>query len=76
MCAFQVFLSVDPSLGRLDYSLMSDQALMEMLIEGFDDETKQDYQDKHGMYKDVCDWFPITCDEDERVVEISIDNVM
>ena len=28
MCALPLFLSVDPSLGRVDYSLLSDQTLM------------------------------------------------
>ena len=49
MCAFQLLLNVDPSLGRVNYSLMSDQTLMEMLIEGFDDGTKKEYQDDDGM---------------------------
>ena len=74
MCSLQLFLSVDPSLGRIDYSLMSDQALMEMLIEGFDDESKKRYQDSHGMYLDVCEWSRISCDDDERVVEIALDS--
>ena len=73
MCAFQIFLSVDPSLGRLDYSLLSDQTLMEMIIEGFDDETKKKYQDNDGMYLDICEWPKITCDEDESVIAIDID---
>ena len=75
MCAFQLFLSVDPFLGRLDYSLLSDQALMEMLIEGFDDETKKKYQDDHGMYLDVCEWPKIKCDEDESVIDIDINSI-
>ena len=74
MCAFQVFITVDPSLGRLEYSLMSDQALMEMFIEKFDDETKKENQDKHGMYLDACEWECIECDDHERVVEIDIDS--
>ena len=72
MRAFQLFFSVDPSLGRVDYSSMSDQALMEMLIEGFDDETKKEYQDTDGMYRDVCEWQSFQCDEDHRVIEVSI----
>ena len=66
-------LSVDPSLGRLDYSLLSDQALMEMLIKGFGDDIKEKYQDDHGMYLDVCRWSGIECDEDGRVAKILID---
>ena len=74
MCVFQVLLSADPSLGRLDYSLLSDQTLMEMLIEKFDDETKKEYQGKHGMYKDVCEWECVECDDHEEVVEIDINS--
>ena len=74
MCAFQLIFSVDPSLGRVDYSLMSDQTLMEMLIDGFDDETKKQYQDSHGMYLDVCEWPCTKCDGDERIVEIGIES--
>ena len=72
MYAFHLFISADPYLGRLDYSLLSDQALMEMLIEGFDEQTKKTYQDKHGMYLDVCEWSCIECDDDGRVVEVDI----
>ena len=72
MCVFALVLSVDPSLGRLDYSLLSDQALMEMLIEGLDDETKKENQDSNGMYLDVCEWPCIKCDDDERIIEIEI----
>ena len=74
MCALQIILSADPSLGRVDYSLLSDQVLMELLIDGFDDETKKMYQDDHGMYLVVCEWRGIRCDQDERVVEVWIDS--
>ena len=74
MYAFQLIFSIDPSLGRVDYSLMSDQTLMEMLIDGFDDQTKKQYQDKHGMYVDVCEWSCIECDDDERIVQIDIES--
>ena len=74
-------LTVDPDLGhvdkgflgdlgRVDYTLMSDQTLMELLVEGFDDRTKKAYQDDHGMYLDVCEWSCVKCNTDERVVEI------
>ena len=72
MCAFALFLCVDPSLGRVGYSLFSDQTLMEMLIDGFDHETKKTYIDKDGMYLDVCKWSRIKCDDNERVIQIHI----
>ena len=74
MRAFQLFLSVDPSLGRVNYRLLSDQTLMEMLIDGFDDEAKHAYQDLEGMYVDVCKWSGIKCDAKERVIEIRKDS--
>ena len=72
MYVFQLFLSADSSLGRVDYTLMSDQTLTEMLIEGFDDETKKKYQDKNEMYLDVCEWSCVKCDGNQRVTEIDI----
>ena len=51
---------------------MSDQALMEMLVERFNDKTKEKYQNKHGMYLDVCEWSGINCDAHQRVIRIII----
>ena len=72
MCAFQLFFTVDPTLGRVDYTSLSDQMLVEMLIDGFDDESKKAYQDAHGAYLDVCACPGIKCDADGRVIEINM----
>ena len=72
MCALQILLTADPNFGRVDYDSLSDQALMEMLYEGLDDETRRRNQDAHGMYLDVCEWSSVKCDEDRRVIEISV----
>ena len=61
---------VDPNLGRTDYSSFSDQSLMEMLLDGFDEGTKQRYQDDEEMYIDVCEWSIVECANHERVVKI------
>ena len=74
MCTFRLFLSVDPSLGRVDYSSMSDQTLVEMLIDGFDDETKKTFQDSEGAYLDVCKCSGVECNDYERVIEIYVNN--
>ena len=74
MRVFSIIATVDPNLGRLDYSLLSDQALMEMLFDGFYGKTKEKYQDNHSMYLDVCEWSCVKCDEDERVIEIKADS--
>ena len=70
MCATQIILTVDPNLGRVDLHSFSDQTLMEMLIEGFTEETKQRYKDERGVYLDVCEWESVRCDEAASVVEI------
>ena len=65
-------LTVDPSLGRLSYESLSDQALMEMLIEGTADSTKRHFQDNNGAYLDVCEWSGTTCDASDNVVSFAI----
>ena len=70
MYSFVMLRSIDPSLGRVDFSSLPDQTFMEMLIDGFDDETKRLYQDSEGMYLDVCEWSCVKCDEFQSVVSI------
>ena len=48
------FISVDPSLSRLDPMLLSDQAMMELCIAGFDKKLKKWVQGDDGSYLDVC----------------------
>ena len=61
-------LSIDPSIGRFDYTSLSDQARMEMLIEGMDTRDKEKYQDQN---LDVCEWENIRC-TDDRVTYINL----
>ena len=72
----QVFqlLCVDPSLGRLDYDSLPDQALMEILIAGSRNPKKAGFQDANGNFKDVCEWNGVTC-VDDRVTEITFCSV-
>ena len=51
-----LIVCIDPALGRLDYSTMSTQALMEMLIEGLTPKSKKQFQDDQGNYLDIEDW--------------------
>ena len=74
MCVFQLLFSLDSSLGKVSYRLLSDQTLMEMLIEGFDDKIKKHYQDSEGTYLNVCKCSGIACDSDERVIKINVDS--
>ena len=47
---------IDHSLGRLDYTLLSDQALMEMLFDGLKPKHKRKFQDARRNYKDISEW--------------------
>ena len=62
---FVLLFSIDPSLGRLDYESLSDQALMEMLIDGMEEECKKEFQDDSGHFMDVCDWKGIDLQHEE-----------
>ena len=71
MVFLQTISTADPALGRLDYDSLSDQACMEMLIDGFSDTGKAlSYQDKNGAYFDVCEWPDVTCDADDSVTAV------
>ena len=71
MCAVLTVLTVDPSLGHVDYSSFSDQTLMELLFDGLTEESKRQYQDADGAYLDVCAWNCAICDCAQRVTEIA-----
>ena len=64
-----IFLTADANLGRVNLSSLSDQTLMEMLIEGCPENLKKHYRDSDGCFNDVCRWPAVICDADERVVE-------
>ena len=64
-------LTIDPALGRLDYESLSDQALMEMLIDGMNAKDKAEYQDENGNCRDVGEWKGIALSND-RVTEVPI----
>ena len=69
--SFDPLSACDPSLGRLDYDSLSDQALMEMLIDGMHAHSEIIYLDENRNYKDVCEWYRIEC-TDERVTKVAI----
>ena len=67
----QLVLCADP-IGRFDASLLIDQQLMELLIDGLDGPSKQRYQTVDYEYKDACDWPGLSCDARGRVISVSI----
>ena len=66
-----LLLSVDPSLGRVHFNELPDQTLMELLYEGFDEETQQRYQDYDGIYVEISMWSSVKCDNTRSVIEIN-----
>ena len=68
--------AIDPSLGRLDYYTMSDQSLMEMLVDGMYISKKQRFMDSNGNFRDISEWKYslwnkwLTC-ENDRVTKIA-----
>ena len=63
-------LAVDPALGRLDYDSLSDQTLMEMLIDGMIEWQMKHFQDKNGNFLDAGEWHFVTI-TDGRVTAIT-----
>ena len=61
---------MDANLGRVDITMLSDQNLVELLVEGFNDEAKKRYQDENGDFLEVCQWPRFRCDDDGRVIHI------
>ena len=76
-----LILTIDPALGRLDYHSLSDQMLMEMLIDGMLEEYKKNFQDSRGNFIDVCEWksnetlTPCVRCTDGRVRRVELSNI-
>ena len=62
---FPLLPGVDPSLGRLDYTSLSPQALMESLIGGFDEVGS--ICGSREEPKDLAEWEGVTIEEDLMV---------
>ena len=63
--------TIDPSLSRLDPTLLSDQALMEMVFENvtMTIDGKRYNRTDNGDSVDVCDWPQVECNEFENVIQ-------
>ena len=72
------FTAVDPSLGRLDYDSLSDQACMEILTAGFTPLQKervgliQSAKKEDCPYIDICEWVGAVCDKEGRVTKMRL----
>ena len=67
-------LTVDSSLGRVNYESLPDQTLMEMLIDGVVEADKCMFQDADKNIADVCEWDIVKC-ADERVEKVNLEDV-
>ena len=65
------FSFIDPTLGRLDYESLSDQACLELVIQNLEEFTKKKYQNTSGHYLDVCDWCGVQCDGNSNVIDFA-----
>ena len=70
MHAPTLFVVPDRSFGQVNLSSLSDQAIMEALVETFSAEAQASFKDSRGEYKDVCKWNGIICNGRRRVQEI------
>ena len=63
-----VAITADQALGRVDYHSLSDQTMMELFIENLIGDSKRLFESEEGMYRDVCLWDGVTCNDEGRVV--------
>ena len=62
--------TADGHLGRVDITSLSDQTLMEILVDGLSEAEKQKFKDKNEIFADVCDWEGVECDDTESVTSV------
>ena len=64
---------IEPSIGRIDRSMLTDQMLLELLIDGLSMADKEEFMDGNGTYLPVSDLKGIRCDANDNVTNISLD---
>ena len=65
-----LIIALDHCLGRLDYDGLSEQARMEILIDGADDDFKAFLCDENMEFRDVAEWPGVTSNADGYITEI------
>mmetsp|Transcript_2619 Transcript_2619/g.4035 ORF Transcript_2619/g.4035 Transcript_2619/m.4035 type:complete len:299 (-) Transcript_2619:86-982(-) len=60
-------VTADPSLGRLDYDSMTQQALMEIAIGEFSEKSQEKFKDENGNFGDIRDWEGVQVDANKSV---------
>ena len=71
MQASSLLLHPDRSFGELNLNSFSDQALMEMLIDGLKADSKKRFTNADGTYRDACKWKDVECNGRRHVMCIT-----
>ena len=71
-----LLLTMDPALGRFDSSTLSEQMLMELLMQGFDSGFQADYLDAPGEFTDISKWDIVTMDANGEVTQVNIPSIV
>ena len=66
--------AIDSALGRIDYTTMSDQCLMELLIEGLEEDWKVPFEDSNGDFRDIEEWDALTFSAEGKIEGILMFN--
>ena len=64
-------LAIDEALGRVDPMTLSDQAMMEILVDGLSEDSKVGFCTEQGQLKDVCEWTGVECTPEGKVSKIT-----
>ena len=69
-----LLLAPGRSIYPLNLSALSDQALMEAFIDELTAESRADFTNPDGSYKDKCKWRGVRCNGRRQVIEIDMEN--
>ena len=73
---FSLLQATDDALGRVNYTYLSDQTLIELFMEGFDKEWTEPFQNSSGEYFDIQEWEELTFDHQGILRELDFTNLL
>ena len=65
-------LCADSSLGKMDPSMLSDQARMELFVANLEEGFRTYFQADDGTFLDMCEWSGMACDDAGNVTDVSL----
>ena len=57
------FLAIDPSIGRFDRKMLSQQTLMELFVQDFHPDFSRRFQNESGDFIEKCEWPVVYCSQ-------------